>query len=80
MGNKKITLFDERLKMNEEFKVHILNGDGIFEAKALAQKFDMLLDGLALGNNRYASIVKTKLEEACFFAKKELASRPEYQK
>ena len=65
--------------MHDEFKVHKLNQNGLYEVKALAEKFNMLLDGLALGNNRYASIVKTKLEEACFFAKKELASRPEFQ-
>ena len=62
--------------MNKEFKVHILTTSGIEKARELATIFDDLLCRLTEGycpNNREFSIVKTKLEEACFFAKKSMA-------
>lgn len=63
--------------MNKEFEVHILTDTGIEKAKGLATLFNDLLDKLSMHyclNNREFSIVKTKLEEACFFAKKSMAS------
>lgn len=63
--------------MNKEFQVHILTTTGIEKAKELANLFDGLLSRLSddyCPNNREFSIVKTKLEEACFFAKKSMAS------
>jgi len=66
-----------------EFKVHILNDDGITCARSIAQEFNNLLTVLhsLIGEpNREFSIVKTKLEEACFFAKKAMAKNPAYQK
>ncbi len=79
--------------MHAEFEVHILNPDGIAKAKQIAQAFDELLtklDGLAECKDglstsyfgvqpRSYAIVKTKLEEASFFAKKAMASLPENQ-
>lgn len=62
--------------MNKEFQVHILTTTGIEKAKELANIFDDLLRRLTFDycpNNREFSIVKTKLEEACFFAKKSMA-------
>ena len=62
--------------MNKEFEVHILTTTGIEKAKELATIFDDLLTRLSgdyCANNREFSIVKTKLEEACFFAKKSMA-------
>jgi len=62
--------------MNKEFEVHILTTTGIEKAKELAVIFDTLLCRLSddyCSNNREFSIVKTKLEEACFFAKKSMA-------
>lgn len=62
--------------MNKEFEVHILTTTGIEKAKELANIFDDLLTRLTgdyCPNNREFSIVKTKLEEACFFAKKSMA-------
>ena len=62
--------------MNKEFEGHILTPMGIEKAKDLAILFDHLLtrlDGDYCPNNREFSIVKTKLEEACFFAKKSMA-------
>lgn len=68
--------------MNPEFSVHILNDSGIEKAKVLACKFDELLCSLLAlcPPSRELSIVKTKLEEACFFAKKSIANAPENQK
>lgn len=62
--------------MNKEFEVHILTTSGIEKAMELANIFDDLLTRLNADfcpNNREFSIVKTKLEEACFFAKKSMA-------
>jgi hypothetical protein len=61
---------------NPEFEVHLLNDEGIAKAKEIAQIFDRALDSLKelCPDGRYLSIVKTKMEEACFFAKKSMAS------
>ena len=69
--------------MHKEFKVHILNPEGIQKAKKIAQLFDDLLTGLepiASVASREMAIVRTKLEEAAFFAKKAMANIPENQK
>lgn len=76
--------------MNKEFAVHMLNDDGKANAKKIADAFDTLLTTLTEphveGDNpatvpicppsRETSIMRTKLEEACFFAKKAMASAP----
>ncbi len=70
--------------MNPEFEVHILNETGIEKAKSIANLFDKFLDELrdiTVGiredgvpyTSREFSVVKTKLEEASFFAKKIIA-------
>jgi hypothetical protein len=67
--------------MNEAFQVHILNEDGKQRASDIALAFDCLLKTLEDfngTNTREMSIVKTKLEEACFFAKKAMANQPQY--
>ena len=58
------------------FQVHRLNDDGMKNAQKIAEAFDLLLTNLRLlcTDGREFSIVKTKLEEACFFAKKAMAS------
>jgi len=58
------------------FQVHRLNDDGMKNAQKIAEAFDLLLTHLRLlcTDGRALSIVKTKLEEACFFAKKAMAS------
>lgn len=66
-----------------EFKVHILNDDGITRAKDLAYHFTNFLNTVEtiIGTEgREVAIVRTKLEEASFFAKKAMASRPENQR
>lgn len=68
--------------VNKEFQVHILNDSGIVKANNLAAEFDNLLNVLKgmCPESREFSIVKTKLEEACFFAKKSIANDPSNQK
>lgn len=65
---------------NPLFAFHKLNPDGQEKAKAIAAAFDdlhaRLLAAGSLGG-REGAIVKTKLEEACFFAKKAMAVDPE---
>lgn len=67
--------------MRPEFKVHMLNESGKKKASAIAEGFSILLDGLeAQGlTGRDLALVKTKLEEACFVAKRGMASLIENQ-
>jgi hypothetical protein len=68
--------------MNPEFQVHMLNDNGIDKAKMIASIFDHALSELKtmLPVCREFSIVRTKMEEACFFAKKAMANVPANQK
>lgn len=65
------------LNRNSEFAVHKLNEEGFKKANAIRDYFDNILNILASEGmcieGREFSIVKTKLEEACFFAKKSMA-------
>jgi hypothetical protein len=66
--------------MNKEFEVHMLNADGKSKAATIANAFDTCLSTLLAilpEPSREMSVCRTKLEEACFFAKKAMASRPE---
>lgn len=68
--------------MNKEFEVHMLNAEGVKKANVIANIFDTALDNLLLligVSGREVAIVKTKMEEASFFSKKAMASRPENQ-
>ena len=64
-----------------EFTVHMLNDSGKKKAAAIAEGFSILLDGLegAGVTGRDLALVKTKLEEACFAAKRGMASQLENQ-
>lgn len=69
--------------MHSAFQVHLLNEDDLRRAQALAAAFSSFLDTLeelSGEGGREMSIVRTKLEEASFFAKKAMASLPENQK
>lgn len=61
--------------MDQAFAVHILNDEGKQKAKEIAEAFDELLKKLSAHcfSGRELAIVKTKLEEASFFAKKSMA-------
>lgn len=65
--------------MEKEFRVHMLNDAGKVKATAIAQAFDDCLKALVVfcPPSRELSLVRTKLEEACFFAKKAMANDPE---
>jgi len=67
--------------MDSLFKVHLLNDQGKRHAHLIADQFDMLLTYLesVCPTGREMSIVRTKLEEASFFAKKAMASKVENQ-
>lgn len=64
--------------MNPEFQVHRLNPGGLEKAESIAQVFDEALTKLKAlcPDGRHFAIVKTKLEEASFFAKKSMACDP----
>jgi hypothetical protein len=65
-----------------EFQFHRLNENAIETAKQIAESFTALLDyleGTVGTTGREIAIVRTKLEEASFFAKKALAVREENQ-
>lgn len=73
------------MPMRREFEVHILSEDGIKAAEELAGRFSELLNEIVIIAGQDAdlhclAIVRTKLEEACFFAKKAMASNPQFQK
>jgi hypothetical protein len=63
------------------FEVHMLNDEGKKNASLIAESFDGLVLYLShlCPEGREFSIVKTKLEEACFFAKKAMANLIENQ-
>jgi hypothetical protein len=67
--------------MHKEFTVHKLNENGILHAKDIALAFDNLLKNLeaCCDDGRTLAITRTKLEEACFFAKKAMAENPKNQ-
>ena len=59
----------------------MLNEEGKKNAALIADSFDGMLLYLSklCPSGREFSIVKTKMEEACFFAKKAMASLPDNQ-
>ena len=63
---------------NKEFQVHMLNEEGKAKARAIAEAFDECLTKLVAicPAGRELAITRTKLEEACFFAKKSMANAP----
>ena len=64
--------------MNKEFTFHLLNETGKAKAEQIADTFDDALNQLLMlvPAGRELSLVRTKLEEACFFAKKAMANDP----
>lgn len=64
--------------MNKEFTFHLLNDQGKKKAMEIASAYDNTLNIIQsmCPPGRELSIVKTKLEEACFFTKKAMANDP----
>jgi hypothetical protein len=72
------------MSVDSLFQFHKLNEAGIKKAIQIAEAFDKLLTELKTlcperSEGREFAIVKTKLEEASFFAKKAMANWPENQ-
>lgn len=67
--------------MADEFKVHRLNEAGLKVAEKIATRFAALLCDLeeTIPAGRERALVTTKLQEACFFAKRAIALQPDYQ-
>lgn len=63
------------------FRVHRLNEDGLKKADEIAAAFNDCLNRLRgmCSEGREFALVKTKLEEAAFFAKKSMANVAENQ-
>lgn len=68
------------MAIRKEFQVHRLNERGMDRAHQLASHFSDLLNNIEAliptengPHQRELAIVRTKLEEACFFAKRALA-------
>ncbi len=70
------------ITIRPEFTVHKLNEQGMASAADLAKLFSVFLTNIECHTGtegRYMAIVRTKLEEASFFAKKALAVMAENQ-
>lgn len=65
--------------MREEFAVHMLNNKGKRKANEIATAFDTCMSVIEkhCPPGRLLAIVKTTMEQACFFAKKSMAIQPE---
>ena len=63
------------------FQFHRLNEAGVHKGEMIAESFDILLNDLRkwCPEGREFAIVKTKLEEASFFAKKAMAQDTDNQ-
>lgn len=68
--------------IRSEFAVHMLNEDGKRKAGAIATVLTSALNDLEAlcgASGREMAVVRTKMEEASFFAKKAMAVRAENQ-
>lgn len=65
--------------LRPEFAVYNLTEKGLTAAAVIGVTFDDFLNDLEVlcgTDGRHMALVRTKLEEACFFAKKAMAERP----
>lgn len=69
------------MNIRPEFQVHMLNESGKAKAYVIADALSACLDTIERQGvtGRALALVKTKLEEACFFAKRGMAELPENQ-
>ena len=64
------------------FEVHRLNEQGMRKARDIAEAFQQTLDEVEIlvgKDGREMALVRTKMQEACFFAKRAMAMQPENQ-
>lgn len=69
-------------EVRPEFGVHVLNEEGLAKARSIAEVYSRALtdlERLCGADGREMAIVKTKLQESAFFAKRAMAVRPENQ-
>jgi hypothetical protein len=70
------------MTVRDEFNVHLLNEGGIQRARRIAEVYsDTLtkLEDICGPDGREMAIVRTKLQESAFFAKRAMAVREENQ-
>lgn len=70
------------ITIREEFAVHKLNDVGMLRARDIAKLFSLFLNSIEAhcgASGREMAIVRTKLQEAAFFAKRAIALDPESQ-
>jgi len=67
--------------VSHQFGSHMLNEGGKIKAREVGDAFAQLVTELKTRgvDGRELAIVLTKLEEACFFAKRSVATKPENQ-
>ena len=65
--------------MRQEFQTHLLNERGLVAVSDVGQVFSDMLDKIEtlIPPGRERAIVITKLQEACFFAKRAVAVLPD---
>jgi hypothetical protein len=71
-----------KIVIREEFDVHLLNEKGLAKAREIGVVYSQLLDELDRlcgTEGREVAIMRTKLQESAFFAKRAMAVRPENQ-
>lgn len=77
-----MTTEETRAAIREEFDVHVLNHEGLRKARDIASCFSTLLNDLEEHcgkDGREMALVRTHLQQANFFAKRAMATRPENQ-
>jgi hypothetical protein len=70
------------IEIRNEFQVHMLNNEGKARATDLAKLFTVFLNNIESQcgpDGREMAIVRTKLQEAAFFAKRAIAVLPSNQ-
>lgn len=71
------------MQVRNEFAVHVLNDEGLRRARDIGEIFTNALNALEQvcgADGRELAIVRTKMQEAAFFAKRAMAVRPENQR
>lgn len=77
-----MTSEETRAAIREEFDVHVLNHEGLRKARDIASCFSTLLNDLEEHcgkDGREMALVRTHLQQANFFAKRAMVTRPENQ-